>query len=171
MNSLEWNAWVRFWFTNLTQSEMPDAVLDVIIQMTLDQFPSDTECRQKYEIVLAVLRYFIKEDAKGSSSSVSGGAIIERREKIGKREILEKYSSDGSTSSASSWEDLMEKVKDDPKGMIGCEVFPATGGDGAVTTGSVVIGGGNMYDAPYDSRRKRQAAATRSRCTNPWRPF
>ncbi|ASV42336.1 hypothetical protein 2016DhaA_0530 [Vibrio phage ICP1] len=175
MNSAEWNEWVRFWFAGLTESDLPDAVLDVIISMTLEQFPQPeyTLCRQKYEVVLAVLRYFIKQDAKGSSSSVSGGAVIERREKRGKHEILEKYSSDSTIGKQSSWEDLMDKVKEDPTGMIGCVVFPT--GTGDAPTGAVVIGGGNVngYQGAIDSQSRWEQVKYNNYFgggNRPWRP-
>lgn len=167
MTDAEFIAWLRFFLGDIDENVISDTNLQIILDIVQAQYPTESECRIKYEFAVAVLEWLIRSQAKGSASSAGSGAISKIREKIGKREKEVTYDVGTSTGTSTGWDKTLEDLKADPN-SVGCTVFPA--GSGTSTSGSVVIGGGDMYSDPYTSKRKRDEAAYNSRCTNPWRP-
>lgn len=136
MTDAEFITWLRFWLS-ITVSDISDEDLTIILDTVKNQYPASSDCQIKYYFAKATLEHFIRAQAKATSGSAGSGAVSERREKIGKREILEKYDVGASTGEAAGWDKLLESLISDPN-SVGCEVFPAGSGDSG--GGGVIIG-------------------------------
>ena len=162
MTDAEFITWLRFWLS-ITVSDISDEDLTIILDTVKNQYPTANDCQIKYYFAKATLEHFIRAQAKATSGSAGSGAVSERREKIGKREILEKYDVGASTGEAAGWDKLLESLIADPN-SIGCTPFPVTSEDGA--SGSVIIGVQNdkyTFSSPY-----RQNLNPYSKKSSPW---
>lgn len=130
-------AYIRFWLGNVDTSIITDEDMTFLIAVNIGKYGEDN-CKIVYYSTLDILRWLIREGAKGSSGSAGSGEVSERREKIGKREILEKYAVGTSSGQATGWDKVLEGLLDSPS-SIGCN--PIDSGTGTGTGGgSVIIG-------------------------------
>lgn len=130
------NLEIRFLLGGLPTSTLSDEVLNQIIQRNIDKYgdTDDKFCIVTYQSLLDALQYLINKSAQGSGS-VSGGALIEREEVVGKKRIRVKYSPDAS-GAPTGWEELYDKFLKDPTLVCDSLVDPTT-----TSVGSVIIGG------------------------------
>ncbi|BAV80932.1 hypothetical protein [Vibrio phage RYC] len=154
----ELNTFVRFFLADISESIIPDATLNVIIQSVLDSGTATSDCQEKYYSVKATLEWLIRNQAKGSSGSVGSGAVKKRKERIGYREIEEEYDTGTSSGTASGWDKILEDLLADPTILL-CNPFPTTGGGDSGSSGGGVFIGGTGKDrfetsAPWRNNRK-----------------
>lgn len=141
MTNMELITWIGFWL-NLSEEDISDTTLDIIIEGIRSQYPDATDCQLKYYLAVRTLEYFIR---LGSKPTTGSGSISKIREKVGKREKEVTYNA--GNNGVATWDTLLDDLKSDPS-MIGCEPFPDTGN----SLGRVFIGGtGDRYSpvAPY----------------------
>ncbi len=138
MTDAELIVWLRFWLS-LTDADISDADLLIILDGVKAQYPSATDCQLKYYFAVAVLEHFIRASSKGSAGSTGTGAIKKRREKRGNSEVELQYDVGTSGGTQASWDTILEDLKKNPN-SIGCTPFPITP-DEAGAQGSVIIGG------------------------------
>lgn len=140
----EINGEIRFLLGSLPTSILSDDILNKIIQRNIDKYGSedDKACIVTYKSLLDALQYLINESAQGSGS-ISGGALTERTEQVGKKKITVKYSPDAS-GAPTGWEELYEKFLADPTLVCDSLVNPPT----SSALGSVIIGG--VSNKEYD---------------------
>lgn len=148
-------AYCRWWLANLPTSMMSDADMEVIVNMNIAKYP-DNLCKITYYSMLDILRWLIRNTAKGSAGSVGSGSVSRIKETIGKRTKELYYDVGTSTGEASGWDKVLEDLLADPS-TIGCNPI-----DQSTTnnSGSVIIGG--VSQKQYDK------VATNSDSRNGW---
>lgn len=138
---VEIEAYCRFWLGNLSESQMTSADMQVLIAMNIGKYGEDN-CKITYYSMLDILRWLIREQAKGSSGSGGGAGTYQKKiqEKVGKRERTIEYGIDtsGATAAvASGFDKILEDLLANPS-TIGCN--PIDSGTGGEAGGSVIIG-------------------------------
>ena len=120
---------VRFFLGNLSEDDISDADLTIIIDAVLVQYATGTDCDQLYYSVVATLRWLIRQE-----SSESGGLRI-NEEKEGNVSYKQEFATDlgdGPT----GWSKILSDLLAAPA-TIGCTITPIVV---AEDKGMVIIG-------------------------------
>ncbi len=151
---LEVEQYIRFWLGNLEESQISSADMQILIAMEVGKYGNTAICKVTYYSTLAVLRWLIREGAKGSSGSVGGGAISKVKEQVGKRVKEVTYDVGTSSGTSSGWDKVLKDLMADPS-TIGCNPIDTV--VGATSGGSVIIGGSgkDRYDSATPWRQNR----------------
>lgn len=116
---------VRFLLGNPSESVLPEDLLLQIINDCILKIGSDDEfyCEVVQCSLLETLRYLIRKDQQPSAGG-GGGALTKRREKRGKTEVEETYSSD-SEGTIGGWQDMYDDYLEHPEWI--CESLAYVG--------------------------------------------
>lgn len=146
------NEFVRFVLGGLSTTILDDVTLNKIIQSVLDSGLATTECQEKFYSVKQTLIYLDTKQAAGNAATGGSGAVVKRRESVGKKLVEVTYDS-GTGGVVSSWGNVLDDFLANPKDYLLCVPFPVT----SDTTGLVLIGGVNMdsYIANLDDPTTR----------------
>jgi hypothetical protein len=141
--------YARFWLGNLSETQMSSADMQVLIAMNIGKYGEDN-CKIAYYSMLDILRWLIREGAKGSAGSAGSGAVKLREESIGRRKIREEFDTSGTSATSSGFDKVLEDLLANPS-TIGCNpIDSGSGGDG--NSGSVIIGVNTdkyTFSSPY----------------------
>lgn len=135
--------YIRFWLGDLSESYISDDAMNVFITMNIDKY-GDNLCKITFYSTIDILRWLIREGAKGSSGTGASGALKSIEEESGKRRIKKTYETSGEGAVESGWQSVLDDLLENPS-TIGCNPIDASTDSGA--TGSVVIGGVSHREA------------------------
>lgn len=135
--------YIRFWLGDLSDSYITDDAMNVFITMNIDKY-SDNLCKITFYSTIDILRWLIREGAKGSSGSVGSRPIKKRLEESKGRKIEVQYDVGVSGGTDAGWQSVLDDLLENPS-TIGCNPIDASTDSGA--TGSVVIGGVSQKEA------------------------
>lgn len=153
LNEIE--SYIRFFLGNISTSLISSADMQILIAMNIGKYGEDL-CKITYYSTLDVLRWLIRNEAKGSSGATGSGEVKKRVEKIGKREVTVEWDVGTSTGESSGWDKVLEDLLADPS-TIGCNPIDQSATN---NSGSVIIGG--VSQKQYDK------VATNSDSRNGW---
>jgi len=133
-NVEEIEEYLRFWFGDLTESQISSENMQKIIQLVIDRNPEYTGCQVVYYSAVEVLQWLIRQQSKGQAGSLGAG-LSKKTEKVGDVSISQEYAFNDS-SVTSGWDRVLEDLEEDPS-SIGCIVFT----DSKEDMGLVLLGG------------------------------
>lgn len=154
--------YIRFWLGDITDTTISDLNMATIIAMNVGKYGEDN-CKIVYYSTVDILRWLIRESAKGQSGSTGSGAISKIRERAGKREKEVTYDVGTSSGSLAGWDKVLDDLLANPS-TIGCN--PVDSGTDGENTGSVIIGVNTekyTFSSPY-----RQNLNPYSKKSSPW---
>lgn len=136
---------VRYLIGDPPLETVPEELLDGILASAIDHYEDSQiyECDVTYDTLIELLRYLIRKSHSDAGGGTTGN-ILSRKEKVGRREIEEKYESSSKSGGGvdTGWEKLYEEFIDHPERVCACLRRSTTG------SATIKIGGTdkNEYD-------------------------
>lgn len=153
-NPIALSQYIRWWLGGMSESEISTDNIVKIIEIEDANDSSLTGCDLLYKSTVSVLRYLIREKAKGQAASGGGGAgtyVASQEEKVGDVSTKTSWGISGSadTGVASGFDQTLENLLADPN-SIGC---PVSQDEITITNGTGVPYFGGVSNAEYDRVR------------------